>query len=148
MLRFVVFLTLLAAASIYAFRRGGTPEKQVAAVLVGLQMLDNAFHLLGGRSHYREVDPFHVFNDAWPLAALLAVALTANRFWPLWVAALQMIATFAHYARFMDVAAPPMAYSIMTRAPIWIQVLILLLGTWNHDRRNRARTASAISPPS
>lgn len=145
MLRFAIFLALLAAAALYAYRRGGTPEKQVAAILIGIQLLDMAYHATGARSGYLEVDAFHAFNDGWPLLALLAVALTADRFWPLWVAALQVIASFSHYARMMDLSVPPMAYAVMIRAPIWLQILVLVLGTWNHARRRRRTPASDIS---
>jgi hypothetical protein len=147
MLRFAIALTLLAAAALYALRRGGGPEKQVAAILVGVQVLDMAYHALGARSHYLKVDAFHAFNDGWALAAMLAVALTANRFWPLWVAALQVIAGFAHVVRILDLTVPPMAYAIMIRVPLWMQICVLLLGTWNHARRRQARAASATSPP-
>lgn len=142
MVRFIIFLLLLAAATLYAFRRGGTPEKQVAATLVVIELLDMAYHGLGARSHYLTVDAFHAFNDFWPLVVLLAVALTADRFWPLWVAALQVIAAFAHYGRAVDLSVPAMAYSIMIRVPIWLQTSVLLFGTWNYARRREQRPAS------
>lgn len=145
MLRFTIALVLLAAAALYALRRGGTPEKQVAAILVGIQLLDMAYHALGARSHYLKVDAFHAFNDGWALVAMLAVALTANRFWPLWVAAFQVIACCAHYVRIMDLTVPPMVYAVMIRAPLWSQIFVLLLGTWNHARRRRGRAASITS---
>ena len=139
MVRFIVFLTLLAAAALYAFRRGGEPEKQVAAVLVGIQLLDMAYHATGAESHYLKVDTFHAFNDAWPLLALVGIALAADRFWTLWVAALQVIAALSHYARASDLSVHPMAYSIMIRLPMWCEVIVLIIGTWNFARRRPER---------
>jgi hypothetical protein len=144
MLRFILALVLLAAAALYAFRRGGTPEKQVATILVGIQLTDMAYHWLGGESIYDNVDTFHAFNDGWALLALVAVALTANRFWPLWVAALQVIASFSHYARMVDLSVPPMAYAVMIRVPLWGQIFVLLLGTWNYARQRKAALATSL----
>jgi hypothetical protein len=147
MVRFIIFLVFLVSAVVYAFRCGGAPEKRVALVLAGIQATDIAYHLAGGDSSYIRLDAFHAFNDAWALIALVAIALNADRFWTLWVAALQLIATFAHYARAIDLSVHQMAYAIMIRFPMWLEVAVLILGTWNFARQQKARAACTISPP-
>lgn len=138
-MRLAILLILLAAASVYAFRRGGKAEKQIAIILVAIQLLDLSYHhLLGFESRYGHVDAWHAFNDGWALLATLWVALTANRFWPLWIAAFQVMACLAHYVRLIDPEAPVLTYSIMIRAPLWFQVAILAFGTWNFARKRRA----------
>lgn len=146
MVRFIAYLALLAAAFAYAMARGGKPEKQVAAVLVGMLVLDNAYHAFGANSDYVGVDTFHAFNDFWSLIAITAIALAADRFWPLWVAALQTIAASSHYVRWAEIEVLPIVYAIMNRLPSWLMVIVLLLGTWNYSRQKR-RAASSILPP-
>lgn len=142
MLRFTIYLILLAAVVAYAFRRGGRPEKQVAIVLIAMLAFNRAYHALGSPGDYLSADYFYVFNDAWALVALLGVALTADRFWPLCVAALQIIATCAHYVRIADVEILPIVYATMIRLPSWLQIVILLIGTWNYARMRASRAAS------
>lgn len=135
MLRFAFHVSFLLIAVAYAFWRGGRPEKQAAATLLAMLVFDRAYHALGAETGYFEVDVFHVFNDGWALLALLSIALTADRFWPLWIAALQVIAFCAHYVRIADLTVPPIVYAVMIRFPYWLQIAVLLFGTWNFARR-------------
>ena len=138
MLRLLLMLTLLGLASVYAFRRGGKPERQVALILWGMVAFDQAYHLLvRSEGIYVAVDPFHTFNDLWALVAIFAVALTANRFWTLWLASLQVIATLSHFLRSIESEMLTIVYAVIIRFPFWLQMAILVWGTWNYDRRKR-----------
>ena len=138
MLRYAIQVGLLAAVAILAWRRGGQPERQAATVLVAMLLINAAYLVFDGGADYVDVGTFHVFNDGWALAAILAIALTADRFWTLWLAALQVIAALAHFVRMADVTVHPMVYAIMIRAPYWCQIGVLAWGTWNFDRRRKA----------
>lgn len=135
MIRYLINLALLGVAVTYALRRGGTPERQVAFVLLAIPLLDGLYHALGAEGEYLQVDFVHAAIDAAALVALVSIALVADRFWPLWAAALQVIAAFSHYARMVDNAAIELNYAIMIRVPFWFQILVLMAGTWNYARR-------------
>lgn len=137
MLRFAIWFALLAFAVVFALSRGGRPEKQTVAILVAMLLLDRAYHAVAGPSLYLGMDEFHAFNDIWALAAMVTVALTANRFWPLWVASAQVIAVSAHFVRAEDLGLQPIIYAAMTSAPSWLQIVVLMMGTWNFRRRHR-----------
>lgn len=138
MLRLLLMLAFLGFASVYALRRGGKPERQVAAILWGMVVVDQAYHLLvRSEGIYVTVDPFHTFNDLWALVAMFAVALTANRFWTLWLASLQIIATLSHFLRLLESEMLTIVYAVIIRFPFWLQLAILVWGTWNYDRRKR-----------
>ena len=140
MLRYLLLLGLLSIASTYAVRNGGRPEKQVAAILSAMVALDLGYHgIVGWQTSYDGIDPFHTFNDAWALAAMLAVALTADRFWTLWLTALQVIAATSHLLRVIDSEMLRIVYAVITRFPFWLQILLLIGGTWNHARKRRPR---------
>lgn len=142
MLRLLLMLLLLALASVYAFRRGGKPERQVALILWGMVAFDQLYHLiLRGEGIYAAVDLFHAFNDLWALAAVLFVALTANRFWTLWVASLQIIAALSHFLRLIESEMLTIVYAVIIRFPFWLQIVCLIWGTWNYDRRKRREVA-------
>lgn len=142
MLRYLVQLGLLAAVTAYAFARGGRPERQIAATLCAMAALDLGFHsVTGAAGEYGKVDAFHTLNDLWALAAMLAVALRADRFWTLWVAAFQLIAALSHLVRFLDVEMLRIVYAIIIRAPFWMQIMLVGLGTWGTARRSRRSAA-------
>lgn len=143
MLRYLIQIGLLTAVTAFAVTRGGKPEKQIAAVLCAMAALDLGFHTItGAAGEYGEVDTFHAFNDLWSLAAMLAVALRAERFWTLWVAAFQLIAALSHLIRFLDLEMLRIVYAIVIRAPFWMQIMLVGLGTWNFAHRSSRAAAT------
>ena len=73
--------------------------------------------------------------DLLCVAAFLALALRADRFWPLWVAALQVVATTAHAVRFVDHDIVGRTYAFMLAIWSYPMILLLIAGTWRHQRR-------------
>ncbi|WP_182466785.1 hypothetical protein [Sphingomonas gilva] len=151
MLRLYIFLGLQLAVSAYALVRGGAPERIVAVLMLvayAVSMLVQSQFPV--RFHGVELGIFMV--DCAMLAALLAVALRAERFWPLWMTGLQAVAVAAHLAKMASPEVIPWAYAAMLAFWSYPMMALLAIGTWRHWRRMAAfgadRSWSAFSPPS
>lgn len=122
---------------LFAARRGGEPERLVAAVLFATFALDVANHTWFGRPDWFAVNPGHLVIDGWAFVTLLWVALYANRGWPLWVSSSQVIVVLGHVAKAWELDMVRRAYWAMTQIPFVFQLLVLGLGTAMHVARQR-----------
>jgi hypothetical protein len=73
--------------------------------------------------------------DLGTLAAFLVLALRAERFWPLWISALQLLGTSGHLVKLMDPGVVPRAYAFAAIFWSYPMLLLLALGTYRHQRR-------------
>lgn len=122
-----------------AFLWGRGPERILAAawlVLFELAIYVNEF--LTARSYrLTDVDLFLAGIDAVAACVFVLVALNANRNYPLYIAALQVLAITAHLARGMIEAISPIAYVIMVTGPGWLQLCVFAIGLSRHIRREK-----------
>lgn len=131
----ILLVTLLGAA---ALRWGAAPERICAAVLLFVTLADPLYHLLVGRSTiYGSVDMGHLLIDLGLAVTFLGVALWANRIYPLWLAAFQLVSVISHFVREVTEIFPKLAYGIMSYGPYSIILLILAAGIWRHRTRVR-----------
>lgn len=134
MLPVPVYYALFAVCGLYVFLRGGAPEKVGAAILaVGSILSVAAVSSPAGRFGSFEVGVFLV--DVATLVAFLVLALRAERYWPLCVTALQAIGTAAHAAKLLDPGVIRSAYAIVLSLWGYLMLLLIALGTWNHQKR-------------
>lgn len=133
----VIVLALVLGSAAVASWRGGPPERIAAAVIVGWILTDAAYHLLFGPSGFDTVDPVHVVLDGGELIAITALALRANRLWPLWAAAAQLICVCGHLAAFIEPGGMTQAYWALTQMPQYIQLVALMMGASAHAKRER-----------
>lgn len=81
----LVMMFLFGAA---ALRWGAAPERICVAILGFVTLADPVYHLLAGHGAiYGSVDLGHLTFDLMMAAGFIAVALWANRIYPLWLAA-------------------------------------------------------------
>ena len=131
-----------ALLALAAWRWGGGPERALAAILVWFRLADWTYHGVFQTSlNLAEIDLVHALIDGIACAAAFAVALYANRIYPLWFAAIQLLVVFAHLARELAMDILPQVYAIMFMAPSYLQTVILALGIWFHWRRVRRHGA-------
>jgi hypothetical protein len=131
----ILTVALVAACGAIAWSRGGPPERIAAAIIVGWIVLDVLYHLMFGPADFNEVDPVHLVLDGAELVAIVSLALRANRVWPLWAAAAQLICVAGHVAALVEPRGMTLAYWAMTQLPPFIQLIALVSGAVAHTRR-------------
>jgi hypothetical protein len=134
MLGLQVFLACLLGACCYALWRGGAPERIVA----GLFLTAWVASIVGDfpfAARFFTVAPAVLVIDGLLFAALLAVALRADRYWPMAVVSLQVIILLAHLMRVLDPELIRRVYSILINLPVYPQLLLLAAGAARHRQR-------------
>ena|SRR6478736_9657023 len=134
LIRAGMFTTLYLLTTAYALGRGGRPERQAAGIMAAALLLTwVVISSAGQRFHGPEYGVALV--DALMLAALVWLALTADRFWPLWLAAMQVVIVLSHLA--MILKPVPLPYYYRDTIQLWSypQIAILAVGTLRHRLR-------------
>jgi len=122
--------------AIFAFWRWAGPEKASALTLLLLLSVDQVYHLIFGPFYPLDAaDPWHVFIDSLALAALVAISLRANRFYPLVLAAAQLVSVTAHLVRMTVPQMTSLSYYLLYVMPFYFAILVLAGGLWRHYRR-------------
>ncbi|MEL6486211.1 MAG: hypothetical protein AAFQ13_03585 [Pseudomonadota bacterium] len=131
----MVFFSLFALAVI----RGAGPERAIAAVwMILFEGIPRIYRGFWDAGHQLEqIDLFYALIDTATCVAFVAIALNANRNYPLIIAALQVLAVAAHLARGLIETISPIAYATMVIAPSWLQLAVLGLGLVRHIQRQR-----------
>jgi len=130
-----IYNTVMLAALALALRKGDEPEQLTALVMMTSLFGDRINHWLLGTPNYFTVNPGHFVLDGWMLIVVVWIALYANRGWPLWIGALQLIAVAGHMAKLFDVSAIRRGYWAMVAVPGYVQLLVLWIGLLAHIRR-------------
>lgn len=130
---FAYFLILVLSIGL-ALWKGGTPERIGAAVFI-LMALVQAVVMQVLPSRFDRVDPDSLVTDLIGFLGFSYLAIEARRIWPIWATALQVLSLSAHFARWADVAIPPLVYAIMRGAPTFGAAIAILAGTILHLRR-------------
>lgn len=129
-----IFLLLLCAACSYALWCGGGPERAAAATMMaGVVATRLTFTALPMR--YRTLEWPMLLIDGLVLAAFVAIAMRADRRWPLAVATLHALSVGAHAVKVVQPDTIRTVYWMMTNLWIYPQLALLATGTWFHRRR-------------
>lgn len=124
-MRLAIYLGLLALVVLIAWRRGRTDERLAALVcVVGTAMTALATPALGSRYSSFQIGIFLV--DLFVLAAFLAIALRSDRFWPMWVAGLQLTGTAVHLLKLLQPDLMP--FVVGAALAFWSYPILLLVG--------------------
>ena len=134
MTRILLFCVAQVLVSGYALWRGGKPERLVGSVLLIAMIATALMPVAPGRSYYMLHLPLLAI-DLLLLSALTAVALRANRFWPLWLAALQLLAIGVHGVRAYDPHILPIVYARIVGEIAYPMLALLVIGTVRHHSR-------------
>ncbi|MCJ8157040.1 hypothetical protein [Sphingomonas sp. LaA6.9] len=133
-MRVYVFYALLLTCFGYAWLRGGGPERAAATIiLTGTVLTTLTYQPFATRFQSVETSAFLIDLAVW--LALLALALKAERFWPLWIAGLQGVAVVVHAVKILDPTILRWAYAFLMAIWVYPMMLILTIGIWGHQRR-------------
>ena len=126
------------AATVYAFWRGGAPERGTGLSLLLAALATRMFHVLGA-GRFIDVEIGIMTVDIILLGVMIAITLHADRFWPAWVTALHALGTGAHLAKAINPDVIRLAYAVLSVVWSYPIVLLLIIGTMRHSRRVRRR---------
>ena len=135
-----IFGPLLLAVCIYAWLRGGSDERAVAATCLA-GTLATMLVISPLRQRYAGVEEGLMLVDLGVLAGFITVALRSKRFWPLWVAGLQLTTSLGHILKGVDQDLLPKAYGAALQ--FWSYPILLILAIGTYRAQQRLRRASA-----
>lgn len=128
------FRIFLALVALYALVRGRRDERQVCIILVvGVLATHLVISPVAQRFAGLETDVMYV--DIAVFAGFLWVALKSERFWPLWIAGLQLTTVLGHLLKAVETHLISWAYGAALAFWSYPIVLILAVGTWRSHRR-------------
>jgi len=130
----ILFNVLLGASVLYAFVRGGAPERVVAVAFIAAATASFMARPLA-HVRYQDTEVGLLLIDAALLVVLVAVALWANRFWPIWIAAFQLFALLVHIAMLYQQDVLPIVYFVVISRIAYPMLVMLLVGTTFHFQR-------------
>lgn len=139
------YFVVLFVVCAYAFVRGRTDERAVAATCLAASIASVlvATQKAGAYSH---LEAGILLVDIGAFVAFTLVALKSERFWPLWVAGLQLTTLMSHAFKVGRLDLMPQAYAAAARFWVYPIFLIIVIGTWrSHRRRMEERRQPAAA---
>ena len=132
-----LLLVLCVSASVIGFAVwcGGKPEKIGAAILLLDLCVDLVIRESLGHPDFLGFSNRRLVIDMVEFAMLLTLALRANRLWPIFSAASQLVAVAGSLAVLGSGRGMSVAYWAVTQLPFFGQLMALALGTIFHVRR-------------
>lgn len=128
-----LFWLLLISICVYAFARGRSDERFAASVCL-FASLATALVIGPLDERYATVENGVFLVDLATLGAFVLLALRSHRFWPLWIAGLQLTTSMAHFFKAVEIGLMPQAYATAERFWAYPILLILVVGTWRAHR--------------
>ncbi|CAM3096997.1 hypothetical protein SPAN111604_03600 [Sphingomonas antarctica] len=133
----IIFNIVLLSACGFALVRGAAPERTVAVMMLLAALAGFATQNLGRR--YEHVELSVTLIDLALLVGLIAVALRANRFWPMWLASLHIVAVAFQGVRAYIHDLPGWSYQRAVSLIAYPMLLILIVGCQRHFQRAQRR---------
>ncbi len=130
----ILFTLLQVGVSGYAGWRGGKPERFVAIAMFAAAFVTLITYApLSKRFVGAEFGVFAV--DIALFAGLTAIALNANRYWPMAVASLQLASLIVHLGKLLDLSMGGWAYALLLKLWAYPMLLTLVVATLRHRQR-------------
>jgi hypothetical protein len=138
-----IYWLLLVLICSYAFWRGRSDERVAAATCL-LATLIQLLVVSPITRRYSGVELGVLFVDLGVLAVFVAIALQSSRFWPLWIAGLQLTTILGHVMKAVQLDLLPYAYAGALRFWSYPILLVLAVGTWRSNRGAAADRQEAV----
>jgi hypothetical protein len=135
MLRVLFYFLLLIGVAVYAMSRGRRDERIAALTCVVASFASLAL-LITRPAYYSNLELGVAVIDLIVLGTFAWIALRSSRFWPLWVAGLQLTATLGHILKMVDPDLLPMVYAASLASWSYAILLIIAAGIWRGHRGN------------
>jgi len=144
MLSPTTYYAILFLVSAYAMLRGRSDERIAVATCIVATIATNIVYTPKGS--FVGVEMGVMLVDVGTFAAFTFLALRSDRFWPLWLAGLQLTTVIAHALKAVHLDLMPQAYAAAARFWVYPIFLVIVIGTWRTARRRvmeRRQTAIA-----
>lgn len=128
----------------YAFLRGRGDERFAATVCV-VASLASVIVVAPLNARFQGVELGILLIDSLTLAAFTFLALRTDRFWPLWIAGLQLTTLISHALKAVQLDLMPQAYAAAARLWVYPIFLIIVVGTWRGHRRRRQEQRLSVA---
>jgi hypothetical protein len=134
MVRVLLYFLLLFGVAAYAMSRG-RQEERIAALTCVIASVASLALLVTRPSYYSGFELGVALIDIATLATFVWLALRSDRFWPLWVAGLQLTSSLGHILKIVQPDLLPMVYAASLASWSYVILLIIAVGTWRGRRR-------------
>jgi hypothetical protein len=138
MLRAAFFWIFLAVTCGYALWRGRRYERISAGICIVATIISAFGFFVMRRFHpvdYSGLETSDLIVDTFVLVSFVLIALRSDRFWPLWVAGLQLTISMSHLMKAIKPDLLPMAYGAAERFWSYPTLLIIMLAAWRQHQR-------------
>lgn len=135
-IRQLIYGVLMWAVCLYAFFRGGWAERVTAGGILIATYL-TVLLLSPFAVRFQVVELPVMFVDTILLLVLVAISLTSEKFWPLWLTAMQGLTILSHLAPYVPHVLP-WAYGNAVAVWIYPMLLILAIAVHRHHRETKA----------
>jgi len=132
-----LFLIILTCAAM--LRWGGGPERALAWGVSGLIVVDRFYHAIWGNAVWGNewTELYHTLQDGTLACVFLLIALYANRTYPMFIAAFQLISLIGHFLPFISGSISKLTTAIVIVAPAWGILFTMMVGFAFYQRRLR-----------
>lgn len=141
-----IFWMLLALTCGYAVWRGRKYEQLAAIICVAASVISvlarSPLH-----QRYAGIEIGDLIVDSVVLVSFVAIALRSDRFWPLWIAGLQLTISMSHLFKAIDANLIPIAYAAAERFWSYPTLIIIAVGAWRQHRRQITSSALGSATP-
>jgi hypothetical protein len=124
----IAFNIALLLGCAYAAVYGGRTERIGAALLFSAATITTIV-VIGQASYHRSFEAAIFAIDVAMLAALLALSLTSDRYWPLWATGFHVIGVATHAAILTGAPVAPLAYAHGLGLWSYLTLFALVWGT-------------------
>lgn len=138
-----LFRILLALVALYAFFRGTRDERLVSLILIA-GVIATELVLPPVKDRFQGVETALVVVDLSVFLGFLFIALRSDRFWPLWVAGLQLTSILGHFMKAVDIGLFSRAYAAALVFWFYPMLLVIAVGTWRNARRTHNGGTAAV----
>lgn len=136
----LVYWLVLALAAIHVAWRGGAPERWALAIYAVASALTPLL-LSPLAERFRGPEWSGMLVDLANYGAFLVLAVVANRFWPLWISAMQGVALATHMLGLFHEKRLNLTYALFAQMWAYPIIALIVIGAERH-RRRLARTGS------
>ncbi|KRB86001.1 hypothetical protein ASE00_04440 [Sphingomonas sp. Root710] len=144
MIRIILYGILMWGVCLYAFRRGGWAERSAAVGIVVNSYMTTAatMFLTSSATRYHRLEVSIMLVDLGLLLVLLYVTIRSDKFWPLWLTAMQSLVVLAHLAPYVPHMIP---WGYWRAVAVWSWPMLVVLAFAIHRHTPRRSAGSGLS---